>query len=260
MVEGYMDVIGVYAAGVRNVVASCGTALTNFQVRSLRRHASEVVLNFDPDNAGANAAEKSIPILLEEGVRLRVLSLTSGLDPDEYIKANGAGAYVEALRHARGYFHWLADRARTRFDLHTPEGRVAAFQFLLPAIQKMPDKLDRLAVANDVAEYLQMEPGIVLDEFRKAAAETRQSDPARGEHARRQRGPAAPRPSGQPRSPRPDRPRVAWAHRSNKVPFRPYIRGDPPVDRRRPGPVVLLGGCPIVGTGPRTIGFACVCR
>lgn len=173
LVEGYMDVIGVYAAGVRNVVASCGTALTNFQVRSLRRHGGEVVLNFDPDNAGANAAEKSIPILLEEGVRLRVLSLTGGLDPDEYIKEHGADAYFEALRHARGYFHWLADRARTRFDLHTPEGRVAAFQFLLPAIQKMPDKLDRLAVANDVAEYLKMEPGIVLDEFRKAAAEKR---------------------------------------------------------------------------------------
>ncbi|WP_321477225.1 DNA primase [uncultured Paludibaculum sp.] len=173
LVEGYMDVIGVYASGVRNVVASCGTALTNFQVRSLRRHAGEVVLNFDPDNAGANAAEKSIPILLEESVRLRVLSLTDGLDPDEYIKANGPSAYMEALRNARGYFHWLADRARTRFDLHTPEGRVAAFQFLLPAIQKMPDKLDRLAVANDVAEYLKMEPGIVLDEFRKAAAEKR---------------------------------------------------------------------------------------
>lgn len=173
LVEGYMDVIGVYAAGVRNVVASCGTALTNFQVRSLRRHAGEVVLNFDPDNAGANAAEKSIPILLEESVRLRVLSLTGGLDPDEYIKENGPSAYVEALRNARGYFHWLADRARTRFDLHTPEGRVSAFQFLLPAIQKMPDKLDRLSVANDVADYLKMEPGIVLDEFRKAAAEKR---------------------------------------------------------------------------------------
>ncbi len=174
LVEGYMDVIGVWAAGVRNVAAVCGTALTPLQVRSLRRHAPEVVLNFDPDAAGAAATEKHIPVLLEEGVRVQVLALRGGLDPDEYVRQHGAEAYRRALEGARSYFHWLADRARSRFDLRKPEGRVAAFQFLLPAIQRMPDRLDRLAVANDVAEYLQMEPGIVLDEFRKAAAERRQ--------------------------------------------------------------------------------------
>jgi DNA primase len=174
LVEGYMDAIGVHAAGVRNVAAVCGTSLTPLQVRSLRRHAPEVVLNFDPDSAGANATEKHIPVLLDEGLRLRILSLGGGLDPDEFIREHGAQAYVDALEKARSYFHWLADRARSRFDLRTPEGRVAAFQFLLPSIQRMPDRLDRLAVANDVAEYLHMEPGIVLDEFRKAAAERRQ--------------------------------------------------------------------------------------
>lgn len=174
LVEGYMDVIGVHAAGVRNVAAVCGTSLTTLQVRSLRRHAPEVVLNFDPDSAGAAATEKYIPVLLEEGLRLRVLELRGGLDPDEFIREHGPEAYRAALDSSRSYFHWLADRARSRFDLRTPEGRVAAFQFLLPAIQRMPDRLDRLAVANDVAEYLHMEPGIVLDEFRKAAAERRQ--------------------------------------------------------------------------------------
>ncbi|MBI5085854.1 MAG: DNA primase [Acidobacteria bacterium] len=173
LVEGYMDVIGVYAAGVKNVVATCGTALTNFQARSLRRHASDVVVNFDPDKAGMNATEKSVPILLEEGLHMKVLQLSGGLDPDEYIKESGADAYLEALRAARGYFHWLGDRARARFDLKTPEGRVEAFKFLLPSIQKMPDRLDRLAVANDVADYLKMDAGVVLDEFRRAAAEKR---------------------------------------------------------------------------------------
>lgn len=174
LVEGYMDVIGVHAAGFRNVTAVCGTSLTSLQVRGLRRHAPEVVLNFDPDAAGAAATEKHIPVLLDEGLRLRVLELRGGLDPDEFIREHGPDAYRAALEAARSYFHWLADRARSRFDLRTPEGRVAAFQFLLPAIQRMPDRLDRLAVANDVAEYLRMEPGIVLDEFRKAAAERRQ--------------------------------------------------------------------------------------
>ncbi len=174
LVEGYMDAIGVHAAGVPNVAAVCGTSLTPLQVRSLRRHAPEVVLNFDPDSAGAAATEKHIPVLLEEGVRVQVLELRGGLDPDDFVRQHGAAAYQGALENARSYFHWLADRARSRFDLRKPEGRVAAFQFLLPAIQRMPDRLDRLAVANDVAEYLHMEPGVVLDEFRKAAAERRQ--------------------------------------------------------------------------------------
>ena len=74
LVEGYMDVIGVYAAGVHEVVASCGTALTNAQVRALKRHSATLVVNFDPDAAGANAAERSIQMLLEEDMRMRILN------------------------------------------------------------------------------------------------------------------------------------------------------------------------------------------
>lgn len=174
LVEGYMDVIGVYAAGVRQVVATCGTALTHAQVRALHRHAPLVVVNFDPDSAGQQATERSSQVLLEEGMRLKVLQLGGGLDPDEYIRTHGAAAYLEALEKARGYFHWLADRARARFDLRTPDGRVSAFQFLLPAIHRMPDKIERLSVANDLAAYMGVEAGLVLDEFRKAAAERRE--------------------------------------------------------------------------------------
>jgi DNA primase len=171
----------VYAAGVPNVVATCGTALTNYQVRSMRRHAGMLVVNFDPDKAGVNATERSIPILLEEGMHLKVLTLSGGLDPDEYIQKHGVEGYVRALDNARGFFHWLADRAREKNDLNTPEGRVAAFQFLLPAIQKMPERLERLAIANDVAEYLRLDQSIVLDEFRKAAADRRAAPAARKE-------------------------------------------------------------------------------
>lgn len=184
LVEGYMDVIGVYGAGVRNVVATCGTALTAAQVRAMRRHAGVVVVNFDPDNAGAQATERSSQVLLEEGVRLKVLQLGGGLDPDEYVKEHGAEAYRQALGRARAYFHWLADRARARHDARTPEGRVAVFQELLPAIHRMPDKIERLSVANDVADYMGIEQGLVLDEFRKAAAERREQK----SRAREERG------------------------------------------------------------------------
>jgi DNA primase len=167
LVEGYMDVIGVYSAGVKQVVASCGTALSNEQVRSIKRHSDSIVVNFDPDTAGANATEKSIQILLDEGMHVRVLELAGGLDPDEFIKANGADAYNARLHRATGYFLWLADRARRNFDMTTAEGRIHGFEtVLLPAIRKISDRLERAAVAGEVAEYLGVDRTVVLKEFR----------------------------------------------------------------------------------------------
>src|SRR5258706_13132903 len=101
LVEGYMDVIGVHAAGIKEVVASCGTALTNTQVRAMHRHADTVVVNFDPDEAGANAAERAIQLLLDEGLHVKVLAFGGGsgdaatakLDPYRYGKQFGAKAY-----------------------------------------------------------------------------------------------------------------------------------------------------------------------
>lgn len=175
LVEGYMDVIGVWSAGVREVVATCGTALVSDQIRALRRHSERIVVNFDPDQAGVNAAERSIQMLLEESMRVRVLELEGGDDPDEYIKKNGAELYRTRVDKAPGYFHWLADRARARFDMRSAEGRVAGLQFLLPAIQRVHDKIERAAIAEEVANYLQIERGLVLDHFRKAATERRET-------------------------------------------------------------------------------------
>ena len=171
LVEGYMDVIGVYAAGVHEVVASCGTALTNPQVRMLKRFSGNITVNFDPDAAGENAAEKSIKLLLDESMHVRIMELDEDLDPDEYCRKHGLEGYEARVKAAKTYFYWLADRARSRYDVKTAEGRVAVFQFLLPAIQGLPDKLERAAVASDVASYLGIERGLVLENFRKMAVE-----------------------------------------------------------------------------------------
>jgi DNA primase len=171
LVEGYMDVIGVFSAGVHNVVASCGTALTNTQVRALKRHSESIIVNFDPDTAGANAAERSIQMLLDEGLRVRVLQLGGDLDPDEYVKDRGADAYRARLQKAPAYFHWLADRARAKFDMQTVEGRLQAFKFIAPAIQRISDRLERFAVANDVADYLGVDEKLVREHFSKGVKE-----------------------------------------------------------------------------------------
>jgi DNA primase len=152
------------------VAASCGTALTPPQVRTLHRLADTVVVNFDPDAAGANATEKAIQLLLDEGLHVRVLALEGGLDPDEYVKQNGAEVYRAKVESAGGYFHWLADRARARFP-KTAEGRADAFKFLLPVVQKIQDKIERAGVAGEIASYLGVDQGLVLDQFKRAAME-----------------------------------------------------------------------------------------
>ncbi len=176
LVEGYMDAIGVTAAGVANVVASCGTSLTAQQVQAMKRHSARIAVNFDPDAPGANAAERSIGLLLEEGMQVRIVELDGGLDPDEYCRERGAAAYQQRLEEAKGYFYWLADRARAKHDVHSSEGVVAVLNALLPAVEKVTDALERSAIANDLAAYIGVPQGMVLDSFRKTAA-SRQEKP-----------------------------------------------------------------------------------
>ncbi len=171
LVEGYMDVIGVSAAGFRGVVASCGTALTADQVRSIKRHTDKIVVNFDPDAAGANAAERSIQLLLEEGMQVRIVELDGDLDPDEYCKERGSEAYRARVDGAQGYFHWLADRVRGQHDLHTTEGQVAVVRHLMPSVLRIHDKLERMQVANEIASYAGVDQRFVLEAFKKSVAD-----------------------------------------------------------------------------------------
>ncbi len=173
LVEGYMDVIGVYSAGIHEVVASCGTSLGIDQVRSIKRQVSQqqagtgqIILNFDPDPAGARSAEKYIATFLAEGLRVKVLELPGGLDPDEYIQQQGVDAYRARLDTATSYFHWLADRARDKFDFQSAAGRVDAFKSLLPAMQQVGDRIERSAIATELAEYLKLDRSVIADQLR----------------------------------------------------------------------------------------------
>ena len=119
LVEGYMDVIGVYAAGIHEVVASSGTSLGIDQVRAIKRQisqqhagAGQIILNFDPDPAGARSTEKYISTLLAEGLRVKVLEVPDGLDPDEYIQQNRRRRLSKTLGHSAELFS-LAGRSST---------------------------------------------------------------------------------------------------------------------------------------------------
>src|SRR5262249_57920713 len=124
------------------------------QVRLIRQHPHRIAVNFDPDAAGANAAERSVKMLLDEGMQVRILELDGDLDPDEYCKERGAAAYQERLEGAKGYFYWLADRARSKYDVRTSEGQGSVLKFLMPPGQGITDPMERMGNGGDVAGAL----------------------------------------------------------------------------------------------------------
>jgi len=171
LVEGQMDCISVYMAGVQNVIATSGTAFTEMQVRLLSRFTKRVVINFDPDQAGANAAEKSISLLTEEDFEVKVITLEGGLDPDRFVREQGIQAYMAALRTAKRHSDYLIDRARHLFPGRTPDAKVKALNFLLPHIRRMPNRIQRDEFAADAAQKLTIDSAILRQELKQAAAQ-----------------------------------------------------------------------------------------
>ncbi|HTB98690.1 MAG TPA: DNA primase [Terracidiphilus sp.] len=173
LVEGQMDCISVYLRGIKNVIATSGTAFTEQQVAILKRHTQNVAVNFDPDTAGANAAEKSIALLTEEGFAIKIVTLDGGLDPDRYIRERGVEAYVAAVRSARRQSDYLIERARQMFPGAAAEQKVKAMNYLLPHIRRIPERLTRDQFAADAAQKLGIDSAVLREELRQAALKRR---------------------------------------------------------------------------------------
>ena len=179
LVEGQMDCISVYLAGIHNVIATSGTAFTEQQVAILKRHTQNVVVNFDPDTAGANAAEKSIALLTEEGFQIKLVTLEGGLDPDRFVRERGVEAYKQAIRGARRQADYLIERARLLFPGAGAEQKVKAMNFLLPHIRRIPEKLAREQFAADAAQKMGIDSAVLREELRQAALRRREHVEAR---------------------------------------------------------------------------------
>jgi DNA primase len=189
LVEGYMDAIAVALAGISNVVASCGTSLTEPQVKLLNRFTRRIIVNYDPDTAGQAATERSLTLLLEQGVEVRVLALPGGKDPDNFIRAEGAAAYTKLLNEAPPYVDYLIARAR-KMDLPSAEGKLRVVNFLLPYVQRIPDRILRSEWATRIAQQLRIEEPVLRESMRKAANDRRSEVKARPELAGRVGKPA----------------------------------------------------------------------
>lgn len=179
VVEGYFDFAQLFQAGGLPVVATCGTALTTQQAQMLRRFAPKVIINFDPDSAGQNAAERSSEMLVEAGFDVNVLRLPGGDDPDTFVQKHGRDAYFNALKGSQRYLDFLLDRGAAAHNLTRDEGRREFLQQMLAVAARIPDPAARDQFADRLAHKARVTEEVVRVEIRKAAAARKTTLPAR---------------------------------------------------------------------------------
>ena len=143
LVEGFLDLIVPYQFGIRNVVASLGTALTADQVKLLSRFARKVVLNYDGDNAGVQAAKKAIEILLAEDLEVKILVLPDNSDPDEFIRKSGVLEYQRQRGEAQPHIQFVIDQAVRDRKLSNPADKEAAIDEVLPYIRAVRSRIQK---------------------------------------------------------------------------------------------------------------------
>lgn len=165
--EGQLDTIACHAAGIRNVVAPQGTALTPDHARVIRRYVEEVVLCFDGDKAGRNASVRSFDGLLGSSLSVRVASIPPPDDPDSFIKSQGAEAFRGILTRAEGYFDFYLRHLLEENDVSTDRGRAVVVRSVGEAVQKTGNAVVIDTYAQRVAQRLGVDPAAVRQEFRK---------------------------------------------------------------------------------------------
>jgi DNA primase len=183
VVEGYFDFAQLYQAGGLPVVATCGTALTTQQAQMLRRFAPKVIINFDPDNAGQAAAERSSELLVEAGFDVNVVRLPGNEDPDTFMQQQGREAYLAELRRSQPYLEFLLDRGAAAHNLTRDEGRREFLQQMLAVAARIPDPATRDQFADRLAHKARVTEEIVRVEIRKAAAARKTTLPERTSNA-----------------------------------------------------------------------------
>jgi len=156
LVEGFLDLIVPYQFGIRNVAASLGTALTSDQVKLLSRFAHKVVVNYDGDRAGVQAAKKSIEILLAEDIEVKVLVLPENADPDEFIRKFGASEYQQRRAKAQPHIQFVIENALRDRSLHRPAEKAEAVDEVLPYIRAVQNRIQKREYFDMAMDALQI--------------------------------------------------------------------------------------------------------
>ena len=169
LVEGYMDVISLFQSGVQNAVASLGTALTENQAKMLHRYTGDVVLSYDADAAGRKAAMRGMDILRDEECRVRVLHVTDGKDPDEYVKKYGKEAFLELVGGAKTFAEYKLDSVRQGFDLSKDDDKVRYIKKAASVLAEL-DPVEQDLYSTRIAEELGVSRDSVMREVERAGS------------------------------------------------------------------------------------------
>jgi len=173
VVEGYLDLAALLQAGFDAVVASLGTAFTPAQARLLARYTDRVMVSYDGDAAGAEATTRSLDLLLERGMEVRVVELPAGKDPDDFVREHGAEAYQRRLREAPEYLEFLIRRQVQQRDRSRLQDKVAGINAVLPHIAKLATSVERAEWAARLGDAMGVEDELVLQELRGVARRAR---------------------------------------------------------------------------------------
>jgi DNA primase len=164
LVEGYMDLIALYQFGVRNCVASLGTAFTAMQAKLLGRSARKVVVNYDGDNAGVKAAKRAIETLLSQDFEIKVLVLPDGNDPDDFVRSEGFDAYKEQhKKHALPYLQFVLETIVRERNLALPKQKAAAVEDVLPIVASVRNTIEKRETLKQALHYFQINDRVLED-------------------------------------------------------------------------------------------------
>ena len=177
LVEGYMDVISVYQAGVTNITATLGTAITPEQVKLLLRYCSEILLCYDSDEAGEKATIRAIEVINALGGKARIIRLKGAKDPDEYIKKNGVGAFKKALEDAIPSTEYRISRVKSRYNIDTAEGKIEFISKAADTLVNLQNSIEVDAYIKKIAEETDISREAIYAEYKKKKSKNNIKDP-----------------------------------------------------------------------------------
>lgn len=173
LVEGYADLISVYQAGITNIVASSGTALTEEQIELISRYAKKVTLVYDADSAGSKATLRGVDLIIEQGLDVRVAQLPEGDDPDSFVKRNGGEAFQTLVDDAVSFLDFKVKMFQSQGKLGTPEGQAEAVRSIVETIAKMRDELKRSFYIKNLSEHYGIYESVLYRELEKLIGKER---------------------------------------------------------------------------------------
>ncbi|MGN0106195.1 MAG: DNA primase [Hominilimicola sp.] len=184
--EGYMDVISVYQAGVKNIVATLGTAITENQAKLMLRYANEILICYDSDEAGTKAALRAIDVITDAGGRSRVIRLKNAKDPDEYINKNGVEKFKETVRNAVPSTEFKISLIKKQYDTTSTEGKILFIDEVVKVFAKLKDAVEIDAYITKVAEDTGISRDAILSKYReKTSKNTYRRIPTKTEYQKK---------------------------------------------------------------------------